>query len=126
MPQHHSVRCCVRRKRPRPTAGGMHSPQGVDGSHDPDAPSATQTPQEESMEPKIRFTQAQRGFARRTANRMLTQESHEFESDTSNATYTTRVMLDGKLMCDCRGWTIRKRDRPRECKHTREVAGDRE
>ena len=78
------------------------------------------------MEPKIRFTQAQRGFARRTANRMLTQESHEFESDTSNATYTTRVMLDGKLMCDCRGWTIRKRDRPRECKHTREVAGDRE
>jgi len=77
------------------------------------------------MTTPARFTRAERGFARRAANRMLTQERREFESSSSNAIYTTRVMLDGKLTCDCRGWTIRKRDRPRECKHTREVVGER-
>ena len=74
---------------------------------------------------KPHFTRTERGFAKRVANRMLTQEHREFESETSRAVYTTRVMLDGKLTCDCRGWTIRKRNQPRQCKHTREVVGER-
>jgi len=70
---------------------------------------------------KPHFTRGERGFARRAANRMLTQEHREFPSESSNAVYTTRVMLDGKVMCDCRGWTIKKSGQPRQCKHTREV-----
>jgi len=80
----------------------------------------------DTMTKQPHFTRAERGFAKKAANRMLTQEHREFESDTSHAVYTTRVMLDGKLMCDCRGWTIKKRDQPRQCKHTREVVGERQ
>lgn len=72
------------------------------------------------------FTRAERGFAKRTANRMLTQERREFQSDSDPRTvYTARVMLDGKAMCDCRGWTIKKRGQPRQCKHTREMIAER-
>ncbi len=75
---------------------------------------------------KDRFTRAERGFAKRVANRMLTQERREFPSDSDpRVVYTTRVMLDGKVMCDCRGWTIKKAGQPRQCKHTREVIGER-
>lgn len=73
-----------------------------------------------------RFTRTERGFAKRVANRMLTQERREFPSESDPRTvYTTRVMLDGKVMCDCRGWTIKKRGQPRRCKHTRELLGGR-
>lgn len=74
---------------------------------------------------KPHFTRGERGFAKRAANRMLTQEHREFLSRDGAAVYTTRVMLDGKVMCDCRGWTIKKRNQPRQCKHTREVVGER-
>lgn len=77
-------------------------------------------------ETKPRFTRAERGFARRAANRMLTQEHREFTSDSDpRVTYTTRVMLDGKVMCSCRGWTIKKRGQPRWCKHTQALIGGR-
>lgn len=74
---------------------------------------------------KPRFTRAERGFAKRAANRMLTQEHREFESSSGSRIYTTRVMLDGKVMCDCQGWTIRKRGQPRHCKHTSALVGER-
>lgn len=74
---------------------------------------------------KPRFTRAERGFAKRVANRMLTQERREFPSDSSNTVYTTRVMLDGKVTCNCRGWTIKKAGQPRWCKHARELVGGR-
>jgi hypothetical protein len=86
--------------------------------HGPSAPQAA---------PKPRFTRAERGFAKRAANRMLTQERREFPSDSNpRVVYTTRVMLDGKVTCDCRGWTIKKRHQPRHCRHTRELIGDRQ
>jgi len=78
------------------------------------------------MQSKPHFTREQRGFARRVANRMLTQEHIETPSDSDpKVIYTTRIMIDGKVMCDCRGWTIRKKYQPRQCKHARELIGSR-
>ena len=78
------------------------------------------------MMTKVRFTRQQRGQARRVANRMLTNEHREFESEsTPGKVYTARIMQDGKAMCDCRGWTIRKRGQPRFCKHVEELLAGR-
>jgi hypothetical protein len=57
---------------------------------------------------------------------MLTSERHEFASSSGpDVKYQTVVQVDGKVLCDCRGWTIKKDGRPRQCKHTREVIGGR-
>jgi hypothetical protein len=79
-----------------------------------------------------RYTRQERGLARRAVNRLLAIEQHEFPSSSNpNKRYHARVMIDGKLMCDCQGWTIRKTDRrtgdklPRVCKHTAEVVAGR-
>ena len=42
-------------------------------------------------ETKPHFTKGERGFARRAANRMLTQEHCEFPSSSGSAVYTTTV-----------------------------------
>lgn len=46
------------------------------------------------------------------------------KSDRSRS-YTTRIASDGKLLCDCKGWTVRKPNQARHCTHTKEVAGSR-
>jgi hypothetical protein len=35
--------------------------------------------------------------------------------------YTTTLHDDGLLECDCQGWRIRRKDKPRACKHTDDV-----
>jgi ATP-dependent DNA ligase len=45
-----------------------------------------------------------------------------FKSSSSPATYTARLADDGKLLCNCKGWTMRRGDKARQCKHTKEVA----
>jgi ATP-dependent DNA ligase len=44
-----------------------------------------------------------------------------FPSSSSDAVYTVTVKDDGAVSCNCRGWTVKRGDKPRECKHTREV-----
>jgi ATP-dependent DNA ligase len=49
-------------------------------------------------------------------------EKRTFPSASSNATYTTTFDTETRqATCDCRGWTVKRGDKPRECKHTREV-----
>jgi hypothetical protein len=42
-------------------------------------------------------------------------------SSSSNRTYETIVTADGRLECNCRGWTVLKIGRARECTHTKEI-----
>lgn len=35
--------------------------------------------------------------------------------------YETLLYADGSTSCNCRGWTVKKQGRPRECRHTRAV-----
>lgn len=72
-----------------------------------------------TMTAKRKFTRAERGQARRVATRLMTQERREFESDSSpGVVYTAVILVDGKVQCNCRGWTIKKEGQPRQCKHT--------
>src|SRR4051812_42801324 len=45
-----------------------------------------------------------------------------FASSSGSGIYTTQVNTTGILSCNCKGWTMRKKDQPRHCKHTDEVA----
>lgn len=51
------------------------------------------------------------------------QSEWTFQSSSGSGTYTTKRNTDGSLSCNCRGWTMKRGDGPRECKHTREVEG---
>src|SRR3972149_3895856 len=74
----------------------------------------------------VRVTRAERGRVRRVAARLLTNEHREFPSSSlAGVIYHARIMVDGKAMCDCRGWTIKKQGKPRQCKHTRDLLGGR-
>jgi hypothetical protein len=80
----------------------------------------------EAVAARPQFTRQERGLARRVTNRLLAVEQRQFPSDSRpGAHYLARVMQDGKLMCDCRGWVVRKVGKARECKHTRELAAGR-
>lgn len=48
-------------------------------------------------------------------------QKFEFASSSSDKTYTAVVGDDGRLGCNCTGWTIKRGDKPRECKHTKAV-----
>lgn len=77
----------------------------------------------EQKSPKL--TRAQRSQVRRAQFRLGALERKTFPSSSSDAVYTAIVMTDGKLMCDCRGWTIKKAYKPRRCKHTDALLNDR-
>lgn len=47
-----------------------------------------------------------------------------FESSRGGGTYTATLADDGKLLCTCRGWTMRKPNQPRLCKHWRGLISD--
>lgn len=66
-----------------------------------------------------------RGLVRAATTRLLTTEQRDFPSSSSSATYRTIVLADGKVQCTCPGWTIKKRDQARTCKHVRAVVADR-
>jgi hypothetical protein len=46
----------------------------------------------------------------------------KFPSSTGTAQYTVTLADDGKLLCDCKGWTMKRGTNPRHCKHTKAVA----
>lgn len=50
--------------------------------------------------------------------------AHEwkFPSSSSNAVYTTTRHADGSLSCNCKGWTVKRGEGPRSCKHTQQVS----
>lgn len=54
----------------------------------------------------------------------MDKQTWKFESSSSDKMYTVIKHEDGHLSCDCRGWTFKRGDRPRECKHTREVESE--
>lgn len=54
----------------------------------------------------------------------MAQQTWTFPSSSGNATYTTQLNEDGSLTCDCRGWTMKRPDKPRECKHIKGLIKD--
>lgn len=81
---------------------------------------------EPEEEKKVKLSRAERGQVRRAATRLMTVEHLTEESESHPGRWYRAVILaDGKTMCDCRGWTIRRHGRPRECRHTRKLIGDR-
>lgn len=51
-------------------------------------------------------------------------QTFQFDSSSSDAVYTTVIGDDGRLGCSCRGWIIRRGDKPRECSHTKKVVAE--
>lgn len=50
-------------------------------------------------------------------------QTYTFPSKSSpGVNYHTVVADDGKLLCNCRGWTNKRGDQPRQCVHTKDVA----
>jgi len=47
-----------------------------------------------------------------------------FASSSGPGSYTTTLADDGKLLCNCKGWTMRRGAAPRHCKHTKQIAKD--
>lgn len=47
-----------------------------------------------------------------------------FPSSSSDATYTARRDDGGRMSCNCRGFTFKRGDKPRECKHIKQVIAD--
>jgi len=45
-----------------------------------------------------------------------------FASSSGAGVYTAIVADDGKLLCNCKGWTMRRANQPRHCKHTKQIA----
>ena len=52
----------------------------------------------------------------------MNEQTFTFPSSSGSGMYTARVASDGKLLCNCKGWTMRRGTNARSCKHTREVA----
>jgi hypothetical protein len=48
-------------------------------------------------------------------------QTWSYPSKSSDKTYTTVLADDGKLLCNCRGWTIKKEGKPRRCDHVNDV-----
>lgn len=70
------------------------------------------------------FSREVRNQIIRATHRLNTKEFRDFPGS-GGAVHRARVEHGGRLMCSCMGWTARKKDKPRQCKHTRELAGDR-
>jgi hypothetical protein len=51
--------------------------------------------------------------------RAFGDECHKFPSSRGEPDKYTLIIsaADGKMSCDCRGWTMKKPDRPRFCNH---------
>lgn len=80
----------------------------------------------DEQESQPRLDRKTRGQVRRVGNRLMTVERRVFQSESSPGTsYTTTVYVDGRVLCDCRGWTVKKNGKPRQCKHTKEVIAGR-
>jgi hypothetical protein len=59
--------------------------------------------------------------------RLKTVERRVFTSSSNpNRTYETVIYQDGQVLCNCQGWTMKKAGKPRQCRHTAELIGDRD
>lgn len=47
-----------------------------------------------------------------------------YPSSSGSGTYTTTLATDGKLVCTCKGWLVRRFGQPRHCTHTRRVVAE--
>lgn len=51
-----------------------------------------------------------------------TPSEQQYESSSSPGTfYTAKIAADGKLLCNCRGWTNKRGSNPRHCTHTKQL-----
>jgi hypothetical protein len=67
----------------------------------------------------MRLSREERKKLNQVKLRLNTVEKMTFHSKSNpGKVYTARILTDGKLVCDCRGWTIRRGDQPRHCAHT--------
>ena len=56
----------------------------------------------------------------------MREQTFTFPSSSDpNTTYTAIIATDGKLLCNCRGWTVRRGESARHCTHTKRIAGSR-
>jgi ATP-dependent DNA ligase len=55
---------------------------------------------------------------------MTTKQTWTFPSSSGTAVYTAHLADDGKLLCDCRGWTMKKANAARHCKHTKQIVAE--
>jgi ATP-dependent DNA ligase len=56
----------------------------------------------------------------------MNEQTFTFPSSSGGGTYTARIASDGKLLCNCKGWTMRRGTSARHCKHTKEIVKDRQ
>lgn len=48
-----------------------------------------------------------------------------FRSSSGSAVYETVIWKDGTHSCNCPGWVLKRKDKPRHCKHIDMIAGRR-
>lgn len=48
-----------------------------------------------------------------------------FRSTTGTAVYQTVIWPDNSISCDCPGWVLKRKNKPRHCKHIDMVTGKR-
>jgi ATP-dependent DNA ligase len=51
-------------------------------------------------------------------------QTFTFKSKSGNGEYQTVLADDGKLLCNCKGWTVRRNGQARACTHTKQVVTD--
>lgn len=65
-----------------------------------------------------RLSRAARAQVTRAQWRLGTVESQEFASQSQpGVTYLARIMQDGKVTCNCKRWTLKRRGQARGCSH---------
>lgn len=81
----------------------------------------------ENLEKQPKLDRKTRGQVRRVTNKLKTVERRLFPSSSNpNRKYETVIYADGQVLCNCQGWTIKKAGKPRQCRHTEELIGNRE
>ncbi len=53
--------------------------------------------------------------------KVVREFEYRSKSNPDRKPYVTKVYSDGTMSCDCRGWTMKKVDKPRGCTHTKRV-----
>lgn len=77
-------------------------------------------------EKPIHLPREQRNQVTRAKHRLLTVEFKDFESESRPGKfYRARIEADGKVFCNCQGWTVKKDWMPRRCRHTDELLAGR-
>ena len=51
-------------------------------------------------------------------------KTFSFPSSSGTGQYTATIADDGKLLCNCKGWTMKRGTKARHCKHTKQIAAE--